>query len=140
MQQYQILCFKTRLFPEFNQRFLEKQYNKFDLIEYLNAECFADTVQIMAGQIFLKNTNFVKLFLQKWLHIGSINDCHFCNDTPSKSKNDVSFKDHRHDQSIFSLLCKKINKNILVLEDEMIHVQNNSYKYLYPIWVTRLRK
>lgn len=139
MQQYQILCFRTRFFPESNQRFLEKQYNKYDLIKYLDADCFTETIQIMAGQIFLRNTDFVKAFLVKWLHIGSIHHCHFCNDNPSILQNNASFKEHRHDQSIFSLLCKK-TQGILVLEDEMIYIQRLPNRYAYPIWVTRLRE
>ena len=36
-------------------------------------------------------------------------DSKIITDEPSSNKNYDSFKDHRHDQSIWSLLCKKYN-------------------------------
>ena len=80
-----------------------------------------------------------KTFLEKWLHIGALYNCHFSNDDQSKIKNDTSFSEHRHDQSIFSLLVKtnNENKNIICLEDEIVYTINNKK---FPFWATRIRR
>lgn len=139
MQNHDILCCNTRFFPDSSKRFLEKSWTKYDLISYMNAEKFNDTVQICGGFNIYKNTAFSKTFLEKWLHIGAIHNCHFSNDDQSKIKNDTSFSEHRHDQSIFSLLVKtnNENKNIICLEDEIVCTINNKK---FPFWATRIRR
>ena len=48
-------------------------------------------------------------------------DFSLLDDTPSKSPNFKGFKEHRHDQAIFTLLCLKYNVPTL-----------SSYEYWYP--------
>ena len=45
--------------------------------------------------------------VNEWYKISSI--YHLIDDSESVSKNNPSFRQHRHDQSIFSLLTKKYN-------------------------------
>lgn len=139
MQNHDILCYNTCFFSDYSKRFLEKSWSKFDLITYMKAEKIMDTIQICAGSSIFKNTAFSKTFLEKWLHIGALHDCHFSNDDQSKIKNDTSFCEHRHDQSIFSLLVKtnNENKNIMCLEDEVVYTINNEK---FPFWATRIRR
>ena len=86
-------------------------YTKADLFEYfnvLNNQEITHTNQFWAGNIFLKKNLFVQDFLKKWL---SVFEKRFdlIDDTPSELENFKNFLHHKHDQSVFSILCK-INK------------------------------
>ena len=80
-----------------------------DLILHLNMldNKYLNTQQRQGGtNMFLickKTRNFVK----EWYNIAC--NYHLLNNSPSKNKNLNCFKEHRHDQSIFSLLSKKYN-------------------------------
>lgn len=56
------------------------------------------------------------LVVEIWYNTGD----HTCsqydliNDSPSKVPNDVSFLDHRHDQSVFSLIYKTLGSTVLL--------------------------
>lgn len=87
----------------------EKKWCKMDLILHLDTldNKYLNTQQRQGGtNMFLvceKTRNFVK----EWYNIAC--NYHLLNDSPSKNKNLKCFKEHRHDQSIFSLLSKKYN-------------------------------
>jgi hypothetical protein len=89
----------------FRLLYTEKHWCKMDLADRMNAtKDMLDSGQFMATVFFLiKNDKNVKL-VEKWLEIAS--DYHMIDDSPSQIRNDISFKEHRHDQSIFSLLRK----------------------------------
>jgi hypothetical protein len=85
----------------------EKLWNKMDLINYLdmNKTNYMNTSQNQASAIcFLKCEKTYNL-VSDWYNIGC--NYHFIDDSPSVDKNIVVFNEHRHDQSIFSLLTKK---------------------------------
>jgi len=56
---------------------------------------------------------------------------HLLNDEPSISKNYEEFIEHRHDQSIFSIIRKKFNT--YYIEDETYPIGIKEF----PIWATR---
>lgn len=74
-----------------------------DSIEY------TDSKQLLGGINLWKKTPFTIAFLEEWLHYCL--DSRIITDVPnSLGKNNYpEFKAHRHDQSVFSLLCKKYN-------------------------------
>lgn len=88
---------------------LEKKYTKRDAFLLLDCdeEKYADTPQSIGGYVILKNTEWVKSFLDK--------DLKYAEDIRAISdQNNVLGKDnyegfvaHRHDQSIWSLMVKK---------------------------------
>ena len=89
------------------QRYFEYEYTKMDLFKYLNItkkEIF-NSEQIMSGIIFLKNNNYSLNILNKWEEILKYN--HLINDAKSLIPNHNNFIEHRHDQSVFSLICKQ---------------------------------
>ena len=88
---------------------IEKDWNKMDLIINLdmNKENVLKTPQRQAGCIcFLVCTETINL-VNEWYRIGS--EYHNIDDSPSINENLIGFCEHRHDQSIFSLLSKKYN-------------------------------
>ena len=127
------------------QIYYEHEYTKNDLFNYFK---IADTSnirkseQIWSGTIFFKNNTETKNFLNRWLEI--CNHSNLIDDTLSKSKNNKKFIEHRHDQSIFSILCK-LNNVITLSASECEWAEDESGRYWdhlsdYPILAKRDKK
>lgn len=88
---------------------IEETWCKADLLQYLNcnSDKFRKSVQIEGGQLYFLNSDANQRFVQKWLEIAQMDNGHMIDDTPSRILNTKSFKEHRHDQAILSLLFKK---------------------------------
>ena len=86
---------------------VEKDWNKMDLIIKLNMldNKYLNTDQHQAGAILFLVCDKTRNLVNEWYEIGS--EYHYIDDTPSIIPNFDCFKEHRHDQSIFSLLTKK---------------------------------
>lgn len=116
----------------FTMDFLEKYYTKNDLFEVMNLDdnCYKKSFQSAASIQVYKNTPENLSFINEYYKFACLDNYHYITDEPSRSKNDINFRDHRHDQSILSLLFKKYGS----------HAYNDHWKnYDYPI-VTIRRK
>jgi hypothetical protein len=95
-------------------RHLEKQYTRKDVIDFMgmNSSEYTNTPQRMASFMCFRGTDFAKKLAKEYLTM-----C--CNprlimDNQNRNSLECSeFIDHRHDQSIWSLLTKKYNITIL---------------------------
>ena len=98
---------KNNIIGSFTQ--LEKYWNKMDLILHLNIlnQDFLNSQQHQAGAILFYITDKTKKLVNRWYELSC--NYHLIDDSPSIKKNIEMFKQHRHDQSIFSLLTKKWN-------------------------------
>lgn len=115
---------------------LNKQYTKRDafFLMGLDEPKYTDSEQITAAVVVCKNTPFARSFVHEWLTYAQ--DPRILTDLPNTQRlpNYPEFRDHRHDQSIMSLLCLK--HDIPVLSDitqhgmpqnpYMIHTRNPS--------------
>lgn len=109
--------------------FTESQFTKSDTIKELCADEFLYTRQIAATVIIIRKCEESLNLIHNWYDYAS--QYNLIDDTkhiPSHS----DFRDHRHDQSIFSLLCKKMD--VAVLQDETDGMNPTS-----PIWAIRQR-
>ena len=102
----------------FNLAHEEKDWTKRDCFKKLNCDTqeYADSKQIMSTFFMCKKNDFSINILEQWYE--QISDFHMVADdfvSPSVEKNYDSFKEHRHDQSLLSLVSK-INK-VDTLED-----------------------
>jgi hypothetical protein len=89
--------------------FPEYQWTKADLFNFFEVENQADIVesqQIMATCFFIKKTKENEKFINDWMSVFEF-DISLVDDSPSKVKNHDGFIEHRHDQSVFSLLAKR---------------------------------
>ena len=84
----------------------EENYTKGSLLAYMG-KTSDKTGQHMATIQGYKHTPENINFLQRLIEIASMNDYHYITDEPSYLPNSDSFIDHRHDQSIYSLLIKE---------------------------------
>lgn len=86
----------------------EFKYTKGDLFKYFNKledQSITHTAQFSAGNFFIKKSKITENFLLKWIEVFE-KRFDLIDDTPSTEKNFPGFIENRHDQSVFSLLCK----------------------------------
>ena len=97
--------FKLISFP--NRK--ECAYTKGDLLKYFKVynDCeITQSPQFWAGCFFIKKHEKSINFLNEWIKVFE-NRFDLIDDTPSRAKNFPEFLENRHDQSVYSLLCKK---------------------------------
>lgn len=105
----------------------ERKYTKKDVFEYFDYK--NDDNMINATSFIYKKCDFVQNLFK--LYYETCCNYHLLNDEKSISKNYVEFIDHRHDQSIFSIIRKKFNS---------YHIKDETYPIgilEFPIWATR---
>jgi predicted O-methyltransferase YrrM len=103
----------------FTLPYYEKQWTKRDLFVELGLDQpeYFDTLQICATAMCL--TKKAIPLIKDWLMYAETE--HFIDDSKSVKENYPVFKEHRHDQSIFSLLCKKVGIKQLEMQKYVAH-------------------
>ena len=107
----------------------ERKYTKRDLFEYFDYE--NNDNQINATTFIYKKCDFICNIFK--LYYETCCNYHLLNDEKSISKNYDEFIEHRHDQSIFSIIRKKFNT---------YYIKDETYPtgiLKYPIWASRRR-
>jgi hypothetical protein len=108
---------------------LEKRWTKMDLFNHLKCHNLADTNQLIATSFLIKKNDKNIKIVNEWYDLCC--NYHLVDDSPSISKNYEIFVEHRHDQSIFSLLRKIYGTEIL---NDDTYPANNPVN---PIWCSR---
>lgn len=87
--------------------FPERAWTKQDLIDHIGVKDVADleSPQCQAGALLFRVCEDTRRLVKEWYTIGCNYEC--IDDSPSNAPNCPEFQEHRHDQSIFSLLVKK---------------------------------
>lgn len=96
--------------------FIEKQWTKKEIFEYFNCiDCsdIVDTCQRIATFIFMKKTKRSVSVIEKFLDVATTSN--LITDELDIMKQDDSFIENRHDQSIFSVIAKR--ENIPIYKD-----------------------
>ena len=104
--------------------YMEHAYCKNDLAVALDAIDHLKTEQLHATFFALKRSPHTVRLVQTWYDIMA--DYHLIDDSPSITQNADTFIEHRHDQSVFSLLRKQCGVDYSITD-------------CYPIEGTRLR-
>ena len=88
---------------------IEKCWNKQDLLLHLNITepRHLNSPQRQAGAVLYYVCDRTRELVNMWYN--TCCDYHMIDDTPSIAPNLPDFRQHRHDQSVFSLLVKKYN-------------------------------
>jgi len=122
-------------------------YTKMDLIKYLNMDTNIELLKkshFQSGCVLMKKCDIIVNLFNEAYEIAS-NNYNFLDDSPSIEKNYAGFIEHRHDQSILSLLVKKYNLINYDLDPTFWGLGLSCNKiYLhagitYPIWTCRNR-
>ncbi len=119
----------------------EKTFCKHDLLQFLEMDTpeVHDSGNIIASTFVIRKCSHTIQIVTEWLNLATSNDFHFIDDSISTECTEYpEFQDHRHDQSIFSLLCKKYGTEYL--NDETFHDFSKPEEWLnFPLLVTRLK-
>ena len=92
------------------QEYFEYEYTKAETLNYMSVEKdlkILNSQQVWSGCFFIKKNDFGEKILSEWLNLSEVDD--IIDDNESKMANHKNFKEHRHDQSLFSIICKKNN-------------------------------
>jgi hypothetical protein len=125
----------TNIYPEY-------MYTKADLASRLNVEKRSDimaTSQLSSGFIILAKTESNEDLIKMWADIAIEEQYHFSDDSPSKLSNHPLFREHRHDQSISSLLRKLRGTAVTYYEVQSYESELAEMRRRVPAWATRLR-
>jgi hypothetical protein len=126
---FDIISFQMCALPEI-------KYTKRDLMTYLEVPMEdMKSGQCMATVIIMRKGEHSLFIVNKWNELASIRE--LINDKHNSEEHKL-FIDHRHDQSIYSLLVKKYGS--IKIPDETYfepHWLANGKKY--PFWATRIR-
>ena len=109
-----IVAFQSRALGEtarndLSMHFLpERQWTKMDLLEHFGMADRRDVLDSgqMGGTIVAAARADTQRFMEEW-RACFYEHFEFVDDTPSKMPNSSDFVENRHDQSVFSVLCKK---------------------------------
>jgi hypothetical protein len=108
--------------------FPEKECTKMDVIVrlHMNDPIYVDTRQHQTSALLFLVCDKTRTLVKEWYEIGC--DYHMIDDSPSIHKNSIYFKEHKHDQSIFSLLTKKYNlfSKTSIKSPFMLYVHNKN--------------
>lgn len=116
-------------------RYYEYQWTKRDLFNHLDANDFHNEIQVCSGFFLARKCDESVRLVKEWLETSLLYDCHFIRDTPSYKANYEGFVEHRHDQSVLSLLVRKYNH--LILEDQILSYDMED---IYPFCAVRIRE
>ena len=109
-----ILAFQSRSFkgttePDPRHHLnLERERTKGDCLDHYgvrNNPHVAETGQMVGGVVLMRNTERVRDFARRFREV-FFEHFELVDDSPSRSPNEKGFIKHRHDQSIFSIMCK----------------------------------
>ncbi|MCC8423668.1 hypothetical protein [Mucilaginibacter sp. UR6-11] len=115
----------------------EIEYTKQEVIEYFNAsDEILKSDQLMATSVILKKCGHADFLIEKWYQT-LLEKPSLFTDAKDLTIQNNQFIDHRHDQSVFSVIRKIYGSE--VIPDDTYFLDFNKHGMLSPIWATRRR-
>jgi hypothetical protein len=114
-------------------------WTKRDLLDFMGipeSEFSSDQIQ---GTVIFMSREFATTFCEQWSEIMVKDNFRFLDDSPSKKQEFTNFKEHRHDQSILSLLLRKQEVKSFITEEQFYFPPDWKNAKEFPIWTTRNR-
>jgi hypothetical protein len=123
LEYIELLDSSTKPILTFAAQYEEKSFKKSKTLDYFGSmgyglvydESFLNSYQVESGVLICKKTPFVIDFIKQWLDLCLLDNYSLVTDSKDNEPN--YFIEHRHDQSILSVLCK-INKSHIICCDE----------------------
>ena len=117
--------------------FIEKDFTKKEVFDFFGAyenKDIYNTHQFSGGRHLIRKSSFSMKFYKKWWDIARLHPELFSDETAT-TEHFSSFKAPRHDQSVWSLLCKtnKINECV----DRFVNRED--FKTKFPFRATRIK-
>ena len=123
----------------FQMEHLEKTWTKMDIFDYYDAKQpeILDSGQLMATTFVLRKCQHTIDLINRWHE--ACCKANLINDSPSHSPNDMSFNENRHDQSLFSVIRKKLGTEKTDIDETWFSPNWQTSGANYPIWAMRMR-
>lgn len=123
----------------FTLRTPENKYTKRDLFDFLNLDNNDSSPQFQTT-FFILNGDKGKLLADRWFEIVA-SDIRFVNEDLSQKGEIDGFSNHRHDQSVFSIVAKSMNIHPLIrpLPNGKAKGFRKLRSFSYPVWAARNR-
>ena len=102
------VVFQSKPHPVESRPQQECQWTKGDVLDFFHVRenrKILESGQIAGGVFLVRNTQPVVRFFQDF-RTCCMENFHLVDDSPSHSPNCPEFREHRHDQSLFSIMCK----------------------------------
>lgn len=117
-----------------------QRFTKMDLLVHMGVADDEDILshsQICATHVFCVKNEQVMAFLSEWLKI--CENIHLVDDSPSHLPEPTCFVEHRHDQSVFTLLCLRYGAARLPGRETWPENNTRDWSTMleYPIWDKR---
>ena len=126
----------------FQNIFTEAHWTKADLAHRLGLEAghlHMKTSQLGSGFMMLTPTPGNRDLLRAWAQVAVEDGYRFSDDSPSHAPNHPEFREHRHDQSIASLLRKARGTAVTHYEVQAYAGRFEALQPVLPAWATRAR-
>jgi hypothetical protein len=111
----------------------EERWTKMDLFHHFGVEHYRPSLQLHSTYFVLEKCENTMKIVNMWYF--TVHNYHFIDDSPSVAKNDMYFYEHRHDQSVFSIIRKMHEtyyiltpRNLLEAKYPFIDKRNPSHK------------
>jgi len=117
----------------FRTQHLERDWSKNDLLNLFETD-YSMSGQFL-GAILMGTPEKISELARHWLELSRVQSYHFLDDSPSLIPNYIGFKEHRHDQSILSLLLKE--RSIAEALESEVYFESWDNGKKYPFWTTR---
>ena len=123
----------------FQMGHLEKTWTKMDAFRCLDAETtdVMETGQLVGGVYVLRKCPHTVELVDKWYE--GCCQYHMLDDSVSANPNNETFRENRHDQSIFSVLRKKHGTEISEFDETWFDPDWNAQGHNYPFWAIRMK-
>ena len=121
----------------------EAHWTKGDLAHRLsvqNRPAVMNTSQLSSGFLILGNTPENLALVQQWQMLATESSYRYSDDSPSRLPNHPEFCEHRHDQSISSLLRKLRGTAVTHYEVQPYDKYFMGQRRRLPAWATRSRR
>jgi hypothetical protein len=86
----------------------ERKWTKGDVFAHFDADAADASTQYFATYFVVKKTHRAVAMMCEWYETCVSNNYRIVDDSPSVAPNSPDFKESRHDQSIWSVLCKRV--------------------------------
>ena len=117
---------------------VEREWITLELVRWIEASSVELAQNQIAATVFLMKRDFALDFCTKWYEIMKESDFEYLGSSYDVKNQDVSFKDSRWDQSIFSILAKRsLNVKILKTTEENFFAGNWVKGKDFPILAAR---
>lgn len=126
----------------FNQPTVEQEWTKGDVLEALgvyNNEDICNSLQFLGGLFLIKKTARTLELIDKLIELCDLSK-ELITDKRSSVPNKVGFKEHRHDQSLFSVLVKTYPHVAIPWQETQVEDGDWSKLADHPIQARRLKE